>query len=246
MNRFPLPLFRLFAGLLLGASLGGVCARAQLQPSYVIKFDPGAAFMSEYRVAYEWKFTRHKYLYTSAGYFSHEATIDDPLAHEQRTSGFSELWKKFIKSDYNKFLFTSASYFYRDDNVVRERLQGPVFRVGIRQYFLTKYAPRGPFLYLGVNYAFIYAEAYDEYNRVLEDLWVHKPGLSASFGYQHLFGNKRNWAVDGFGGLEYNFIIEQGKRPQVRDWRNLPNLVLYGGVSVGFAFRQRHRRLTRD
>lgn len=237
---------RLLAGLLLWVLGGAVCAVGQLQPTYVIKFDPGAALMSEYRVAYEWKFTRHKYLYTSAGYFSHEATIDDPQAHEERTSGFSELWQKFMKSDYNKFLFTSASYFYRDDNVFRERLQGPVFRFGIRQYFLTKYAPKGPFLFLGINYAFIYAQAYDENNRMVEDLWVHKPGFSASFGYQHLFGNKRNWAVDAFGGLEYDFLIEQGSRPQVRNWRNLPNMVIYAGVSVGFAFRQRHRRLMRD
>jgi hypothetical protein len=217
-------------------------AQAQLRPTYVIKFEPGAFLTGEIRFGYEWKLTTYKYLYTSAGFYAQEQTIDDPIQEEERPSGFQNLWRQFVKSDINKFLYTSAGYFYRDDNAVRERLQGPMLRFGLRQYFLTDYAPQGPFLFLGVHYAALFAESFDDRNRVQETLLLHKPGFSASFGYQRLLGLKKNTAVEAFAGLEYAFLIKQGTRSDnLRNWPNLPNILIYAGVGVGFAFRQKHR-----
>lgn len=220
---------------------GGQAGFAQLTPTYTIKFDPGGAFSGEFRFAAEFKITSHKTVYTSASYFQHEQTIDDPPLEAKSASGVRQAWQDFTDFNYNKFFFTSASYFYRDFEADRERLQGPILRAGIRQYFLTDFAPKGPYFYLGIHYGFIYAEAFDQNNQPVEQVYLHKPGLSGSLGYQWLFGHKKNFALDFFGGLEYSYLVEQETGPGQYEWRNLPDFIFYAGVGLGFAFRQKHR-----
>jgi len=214
-------------------------AQAQLQPDYTLKFDIGAAALGEYRFSYEWKLRANQYLYTSASYFVQERTIDDPI-EEERETNLGQLWRQ-IRTDWNKFLYTSAGYFYRDFTVDRERVQGPIVRFGLRQYFLTEHPPLGPYLYLGATYGFIFAESYSAQNERLESLALHRPGLGTALGYQHLFGIKNNFTVEGFAGMEYAFLIEQGPVDETYTWQNLPTLQLYAGIGVGFAFRRKNR-----
>lgn len=213
----------------------------QLEKTYTLKFNPGAAILGEYQFNFEKRLSKRKFLWTSAGYFNRSNRVD--AEDKNRSDRTKDIFRNFFTTGYNKWLYSSAGYYYRDFETDRERLHGPVVRGGIRQYFLTDYAPQGAHVYLGLHYGFIFATAYDENLNVTESLNFHKPGASVAGGYQWLIGFKKKYCIDLFAGLEYFYFIQSRGWGANYEWQNTPNLVLMMGASLGFAFRQKNRHL---
>lgn len=214
------------------------------QPSrnvLVYKFDPLGGLFGELRFSFERKLSPHRYFFSSAGYYQREDKLDVNGNPVDGPSQFGNILRAVFKSPYNKFFYTSAGYFYKNYGFDREKLHGPIFRAGIKQYIKTLNAPEGAFVYLGIGYGLIRAQFYNlEYSLVHSEI-IHKPGASFAIGHQWLWGMKDNWVISMFGGMEYYHIIRMKPNYDPTVWKNIPNFILYAGLEVGFSFRQKFR-----
>jgi hypothetical protein len=217
---------------------------AQLQKTYTIKYDPVGVLFGEYRLAYERKLTTGENLFVARSYFRKEE--DDILKEshhhtEEETSPVKQKLRKIFNTDWNKFLYGSLGYEFRDRQRNRERLQGPVLRTGLRQYFLTEYAPQGPYIYTGLHYSFIHGEGFNELQETVREINLHRPGISLSAGYQRLFFKRKDLAVDVYAGFEYYYQIEQGDNASPSQFDHLSAFAFLTGLQIGFAFRNRNQ-----
>jgi hypothetical protein len=214
------------------------CILGQLPKLYCVKFDPIGGLFGEFRFSYERKITHYKYVYASTGYYHNEDEFPDEK-NVKPPSEFQALMTEFWTSPYNKFFYTSAGFFYRDYKIQREKILGPVARVGIKQYVKTKNAPEGLFFYMGINYAFLRGIYYNENYNIAGKIFIHKPGFTLSAGNQWLLGTKKTYAICLFGGAEYYYWALQPDNAKDHFWDTTPNFMIYLGCEVGFAFRQR-------
>jgi len=211
--------------------------RAQLQQKYTFKYDVAGMVFGEFRFSFEKRLSERRSFFTSAGYYDRENNVSQD--ETKPTSGLGELFNTFFTSNYNKFLYTSAGYYYRDiGDSIRERIRGPVIRVGLRQYFLTKNAPQGAYMYMGLNYSFFEGTYFNADYEQVAHAYIHKPGVSLAFGYQWLFGRKDNLALDVFGGMEYYYLIRNNDVGRDFTWGKIPSLILYCGVQIGIAWHK--------
>jgi hypothetical protein len=213
---------------------------AQNRHRYLIKVDPLGAAFGEFRISLEKKIRRTQYFYSSAGFYSHSQNLEGDPGGE--VSNFNQLFRSFFTSDYNKFVYSSAGFYYRDyyNRGFVEKLRGPLLRFGIRQYVLSPQAPHGTFFYLGMHYAFIRGTYHNERMERLNEVFMHRTGLTAAVGHQRLYGLKQNFAIDGFAGLEYSYYVRERDIGTDNRWQKMPRLVAYFGLQVGFAFKKKN------
>jgi hypothetical protein len=124
--------------------------------------------------------------------------------------------------------------------IVRNRdgryVRGATLRLDVKNYFRGRGEPSGPYLMFGAGYVFEETLGYRVF--YTGSVHVHSPTGRLAFGWQFLWGRRKNFAFDVFAGGEYlhAFAFAQYGEPPHR-FRPFPPLTF--GAQLGFCFAKR-------